>query len=57
MPENWPRLRGIGLSGHMHGATTIDRDGKVIRPCIMWNDVRSHKEAAALDADPRFRRH
>ncbi|WP_412049987.1 xylulokinase [Hoeflea sp. Naph1] len=48
-------LRGIGLSGHMHGATTIDKAGKVIRPCILWNDTRSHKEAADLDADPKFR--
>lgn len=50
------RLRGIGLSGHMHGATAIDRAGKPIRPCILWNDTRSHVEAAALDADPMFRR-
>lgn len=50
------KVRGIGLSGHMHGATTIDRSGKVIRPCILWNDTRSHLEAAALDADPLFRR-
>lgn len=50
------RLRGIGLSGHMHGATTIDAAGNVIRPCILWNDTRSHGEAAELDADPRFRR-
>lgn len=49
-------VRGIGLSGHMHGATTIDRDGKVIRPCILWNDTRSYHEAAELDADPIFRR-
>jgi xylulokinase len=40
----------------MHGATTIDHDGKVIRPCILWNDTRSYKEAAELDADPIFRR-
>jgi xylulokinase len=40
----------------MHGATTIDADGKVIRPCILWNDTRSYKEAASLDADPMFRR-
>jgi sugar (pentulose or hexulose) kinase len=26
----------------MHGATTIDHDGKVIRPCILWNDTRSY---------------
>jgi xylulokinase len=50
------KLRGIGLSGHMHGATTIDRAGNPIRPCILWNDTRSHVEAASLDADPMFRR-
>lgn len=48
-------VRGIGLSGHMHGATLLGGDNEVLRPCIMWNDVRSHVEAAALDADPRFR--
>ncbi|TDH34997.1 xylulokinase [Pseudohoeflea suaedae] len=49
-------IKGVGLSGHMHGATTIDASGRVIRPCILWNDTRSHKEAAELDADPRFRK-
>jgi xylulokinase len=46
---------GIGLSGQMHGATLLDAGDKVLRPCILWNDTRSHAEAAALDADPRFR--
>ena len=49
-------VKGIGLSGHMHGATLLDASDKVLRPCIMWNDTRSHAEAAKLDADPRFRR-
>ncbi|EPX86278.1 D-xylulose kinase [Rubellimicrobium thermophilum DSM 16684] len=48
-------LRGIGLSGQMHGATLLDEAHRVLRPCILWNDTRSHAEAAALDADPRFR--
>ncbi|MAZ15191.1 MAG: xylulokinase [Ahrensia sp.] len=48
-------VRGIGLSGHMHGATLLGADNEVLRPCIMWNDVRSYAEAASLDADPRFR--
>ena len=48
-------VRGIGLSGHMHGATILDAGHNVLRPCILWNDTRSHEEAAALDADPRFR--
>lgn len=48
-------VRGIGLSGQMHGATLLDAADEVLRPCILWNDTRAHVEAAALDADPRFR--
>lgn len=55
-PAAFAAVRGIGLSGHMHGATLLDAEDKALRPCIMWNDTRSHREAAALDADPRFRR-
>ncbi len=50
------RSEGIGLSGQMHGATLLDADDKVLRPCILWNDTRSYREAAALDADPKFRK-
>ena len=49
-------VRGIGLSGHMHGATLLDAADDVIRPCILWNDTRSHVEATELDDDPMFRR-
>lgn len=48
-------VRAIGLSGQMHGATLLDSFDEVLRPCILWNDTRAHEEAAALDADPRFR--
>jgi len=44
-------VRGIGLSGHMHGATLLDASDQVLRPCILWNDTRSHTEAAALDTE------
>lgn len=48
-------VKGIGLSGHMHGATLLDASDAVLRPCILWNDTRSFAEAAALDAKPEFR--
>lgn len=48
-------VAGIGLSGQMHGATLVDESDAVLRPAILWNDTRSHEEAALLDADPRFR--
>lgn len=42
-------VTGIGLSGQMHGATLIGEGDEVLRPCILWNDTRSHAEAAELD--------
>ncbi|MEN9896106.1 MAG: xylulokinase, partial [Pseudomonadota bacterium] len=54
-PKELLEVRGIGLSGHMHGATLLDASGAVLRPCILWNDTRSFKEAAELDANPIFR--
>ncbi len=54
-PKELAAVKGIGLSGHMHGATLIDAKDRVLRPCILWNDTRSHAEAASLDVDPRFR--
>ena len=48
-------VRAIGLSGQMHGATCLDASDCVIRPSILWNDTRSHAEAARLDGDPDWR--
>ncbi len=48
-------VRGIGLSGQMHGATVLDENDAVLRPSILWNDTRSYVEAAEMDADPDWR--
>ncbi|MEM9577642.1 MAG: xylulokinase [Pseudomonadota bacterium] len=48
-------VRSIGLSGQMHGAVLLDKSDAVLRPAILWNDTRSHAEAAQLDADTQFR--
>ena len=48
-------LKGIGVAGHMHGATLLDEAGNVLRPCILWNDTRSHAQAARLDATAQVR--
>ncbi len=55
-PKELAAVKGIGLSGQMHGATLLDSEDKVLRPCILWNDTRSHQEAATLDANPIFRK-
>ncbi|MBV8604852.1 MAG: xylulokinase [Pelomonas sp.] len=41
----------IGLSGQMHGATLLDADGAVLRPCILWNDGRSGPQCERLTRD------
>src|SRR6202521_2784407 len=43
-------VTGIGLSGQMHGAVLLDADDQVLRPAILWNDVRSAAECAELEA-------
>src|SRR4030042_1924746 len=32
-PQN---ISAIGLAGQMHGSVFLDREGKVIRPAILW---------------------
>jgi len=49
-PAELAAVRGIGLSGHMHGATLLDRNDEVLRPCILWNDGRSFAECAEMEA-------
>lgn len=43
-------LRGIGLSGQMHGAVCLDEDDRVLRPAILWNDGRAAAECTELEA-------
>lgn len=42
----------IGLSGHLHGATSLAADDSVLWPCVLWNDTRSAQQAAAMNSDP-----
>ncbi|KEO89848.1 xylulose kinase [Erythrobacter longus] len=43
-------VRGIGLSGQMHGAVLLDQSDTVLRPAILWNDGRSAAQCPRLDA-------
>jgi xylulokinase len=42
-------VKGIGLSGQMHGATLLGADDQVLRPCMLWNDGRSAAQCATLE--------
>lgn len=48
-------VRGVGLSGQMHGATLLAGDDRPLRPAILWNDGRSEAQCRALEAVPGFR--
>jgi xylulokinase len=49
-------VKGIGLSGQMHGATLLDAADKPLRPAILWNDGRSEAECVELEKnEPRSR--
>ena len=37
-------VRGIGLSGQMHGVVLLDEQHQVVRPCIIWADQRSEAQ-------------
>ncbi len=38
------QVRGVGLSGQMHGLVILDRDYHVIRPALIWCDQRSQAQ-------------
>lgn len=42
-------VRGLGLSGQMHGAVLLDAQDRVLRPAILWNDGRSGAECRLLE--------
>jgi xylulokinase len=55
-PTELAAVKGIGLSGHMHGATLLGKNDEVLRPCILWNDGRSAAECVEMEAAlPRLR--
>jgi xylulokinase len=38
----------VGFSGQMHGAVLLDEDGRVVRPALIWCDVRTDAQSRAL---------
>jgi xylulokinase len=42
-------VAGVGLSGQMHGLVALDRDLRVLRPAILWNDGRTGEQCAEIE--------
>src|ERR1051326_8870540 len=42
-------VKGIGLSGQMHGSVFLDKQNRVIRRAILWNDQRTGPECLEIE--------
>jgi xylulokinase len=42
------RAAAVGVAGQQHGMVALDAGGEVIRPALLWNDLRSAGAAAGL---------
>jgi xylulokinase len=43
------QIRGVGISGQMHGLVILDRDYQVIRPALIWCDQRSQPQVDRIN--------
>ena len=41
-------VESIGLSGQMHSSVLLDKADRVLRPAILWNDVRTTAQCQAI---------
>ena len=42
-------VKGIGLSGQMHGSVFLDKDARILRPAILWNDQRTASQCQIIE--------
>ncbi len=42
-------IKGVGLSGQMHGLVLLDKNQEVLRPAILWNDQRTVAECSEIN--------
>jgi xylulokinase len=42
------QVAGIGLTGQMHGSVFLDSSDAVIRPALLWNDQRTHRQCEQI---------
>jgi xylulokinase len=43
-------VKGVGLTGQMHGLVLLDSKGVVLRPAILWNDQRTGSQCDQIHA-------
>jgi len=50
-------IKAIGIAGQMHSLVMLDRDGKVLRKAILWNDQRTEKQVNEINYLVGAKRH
>ncbi|MFR9675624.1 xylulokinase [Streptomyces sp. TR06-5] len=45
------RVSAVSVAGQQHGLVTLDRQGRPVRPALLWNDVRSAPQRDRLVAE------
>ncbi|MGL5701392.1 MAG: FGGY family carbohydrate kinase, partial [Kluyvera sp.] len=50
LQHNLQGVKALGIAGQMHGATLLDKQQRVLRPAILWNDGRCGEECQLLEA-------
>lgn len=48
-PRQMEGICGIGLSGQMHGLVAVDREGRLVRPAVIWMDQRAEEETREIE--------
>ncbi len=43
-------IKGVGLSGQMHGAVLLDEKGWIVRPALLWNDQRTGTQCEEIES-------
>ncbi|NUS66254.1 MAG: xylulose kinase, partial [Saccharothrix sp.] len=44
-------VAAVSVAAQQHGMVTLDEDGEVVRPALLWNDTRSAGAAAELTTE------
>ncbi|MCH8038325.1 MAG: xylulokinase, partial [Proteobacteria bacterium] len=45
---NPKQIKGLSFSGQMHGLVCLDAAGEVVRPAILWNDLRTTEQCRKI---------
>lgn len=52
--EAFEEIGAIGFSGQMHGIVVTDKEGKPLRPAILWLDQRSRRQMERINRELDF---